>query len=370
MQFIDLKAQYARIKENVQSGINAVLEHGAYVGGPEITKLEEKLAERAGRKHALACSSGTDALLIPLTAMGIRRGHAVFCPSFTFVATAEVATMLGATPVFVDIDPDTFNMDPTHLEASIKYVNQKTDLIPKIIMPVDLFGLPSDYDKINEIAKKYDLEILEDAAQGFGGVYKDKPAGSFGIAAGTSFYPAKPLGAYGDGGAAFTDSDEMIEIFRSIRVHGMGGERYDNIRIGLNARMSTIQASILLAKLDIFDEEIELRNTVASRYEKLLNGKIKIPQVPKGLKSVWAQYTVVAENEDQKHSIMAKAKESGIPIAVFYPKPCHAQTAYKDRGRWLGDLKISEDYSKRVFSLPMHPYLSEEDQNTIATIFD
>jgi dTDP-4-amino-4,6-dideoxygalactose transaminase len=236
-------------------------------------------------------------------------------------------------------------------------------------MPVDLFGLPADYDKINEIATKYNLKIIEDAAQGFGGTYKGKPAGSFGDAAGTSFYPAKPLGAYGDAGAAFTDSDEMIEVFRSIRVHGMGGERYDNIRIGLNGRMSSIQAAILLAKLDIFEEEVELRNTVASRYENLLADKIKTPKVPENLKSVWAQYTVVAESEDHKNSVMAKAKEAGIPIAVFYPKPCHVQTAYKNRGKWLGELKVSEEYSQRVFSLPMHPYLTEEDQNTIAKIF-
>lgn len=368
MQFIDLKSQYNRIEDKIKNAIHNVLEHGRYVGGPEITELEEKLADYCGSKHALACSSGTDALLIPLLAMGLRKGDAVFCPSFTFVATAEVAAMLGIKPVFVDIDLETFNMSTEHLEESIKYVKEKTDLRPKLIMPVDLFGLPANYHEIQKIADKHNLLILEDAAQGFGGKIGDKVAGSFGNAAGTSFYPAKPLGAYGDAGMCFTDSDEMIEIFRSLRVHGMGGERYDNIRIGLNGRMSSIQAAILLQKFEIFDDEIKVRNEVAKRYEKMLSGKIKTPKVPENYTSTWAQYTVLAESEEHRNEIMSKMKDAGIPIAVFYPKPCHMQTAYKDYCHIGSPLENSENAAQRVFSLPMHPYLSEEDQQKIADI--
>lgn len=368
MQFIDLKSQYKRIESNIKSAIDNVLEHGRYVGGEEITELEEKLADFCGRKYALACSSGTDALLIPLLAMGLRKGDAVFCPSFTFVATAEVSAMLGIKPVFIDIDPDTFNISPEHLEESIKYVIENTDLNPKLIMPVDLFGLPANHIEIQKIAQKYNLKILEDAAQGFGGKIDDKVAGSFGEAAGTSFYPAKPLGAYGDAGMCFTDSDEMIEIFRSVRVHGMGGQRYDNIRIGLNGRMSTIQAAILLEKFKIFEDEIKARNDVASRYEKLLSKKIQTPKVPENYTSTWAQYTVLAENSEHRSEIMNKMKEAGIPIAVFYPKPCHTQTAYKNYCYIASPLEKSEDAAERVFSLPMHPYLTEQDQEKIASI--
>lgn len=368
MQFIDLKSQYKEIESNIKEAIHKVLEHGRYVGGDEITELESKLAEFCGRKHALACSSGTDALLIPLLAMGLRKGDAIFCPSFTFVATAEVAAMLGIKPVFIDIDPDTYNMSPEHLEESIKYVIENTDLNPKLIMPVDLFGLPADYDKINSIAEKYSLKILEDAAQGFGGNYKGKIAGSFGEASGTSFYPAKPLGAYGDAGACFTDDDEMIEVFRSVRVHGMGGERYDNIRIGLNGRMSTIQAAILLEKFKIFPKEIQIRNEVASRYNSLLNGKIKTPYVPESLVSSWAQYTVQAKSEEHRTEIINRLKENGIPVAIFYPKPCHMQTAYKNYCIIASPLIESEKAAKTVFSLPMHPYLSLEDQEKIANL--
>ncbi|MDC1068926.1 DegT/DnrJ/EryC1/StrS aminotransferase family protein [Candidatus Kapabacteria bacterium] len=369
MQFIDLKSQYKQIEENVKLAVNKVLDHGMYVGGPEITELEEKLADYCGSKYALACSSGTDALLIPMLAMGLRKGDAVFCPSFTFVATAEVSAMLGIKPVFVDIDLETFNMSPQHLEESIKYVIEKTDLNPKLVMPVDLFGLPANYDEIQKIADKYNLKILEDAAQGFGGKIGKKVAGSFGQAAGTSFYPAKPLGAYGDAGACFTDSEELIEIFRSIRVHGMGGERYDNIRIGINGRMSTIQAAILLEKFKIFDNEIKQRNIVASRYNKLLAGKIKTPKVNDNYTSTWAQYTVIAESNEHRTSLMDKLKSNGVPVAVFYPKPCHQQTAYKNYCHIASKLENSEYAAERVFSLPMHPYLEEEDQIKIAELF-
>lgn len=368
MQFIDLQSQYKRIKDKVDTSVLNVLDHGRYVFGPEIEELEKRLADYAGVKHALACSSGTDALLIPLMALGIGPGDAVFTTSFTFVATAEVICLTGATPVFVDIDPVTFNMDPEKLKVAINKVKNDTDLDPKVVMPVDLFGIPADYDKINQICSEHNLKLIEDAAQGYGAKYNGKVAGSFGIAAGTSFYPAKPLGCYGDGGATFTNDDELIEIFKSIRVHGMGGERYDNIRLGLNGRMDSIQAAVLLAKLDIFDEEIELRNAVANKYADVLSGKVITPSVPENSTSVWAQYSVLANSKEHRDELMNKLKENGIPTAIFYPIPLHRQTAYKDRGIHGSELKVSDDCSQRIFSLPMHPYLDHADIEKIGSI--
>lgn len=367
MQFIDLKTQYNRIKEKVDSSVLNVLDHGRYVFGPEITELEEKLADYAGVKHALACSSGTDALLIPLMAMEIGPGDAIFTTSFTFVATAEVVCLTGATPIFVDIDPVTFNMDPNKLEEALEYVKRETELTPKIVMPVDLFGIPADFDPIISFCEKHDLTLIEDAAQGFGAKYKGKTAGSFGKVSGTSFYPAKPLGCYGDGGATFTNDDDLYEKFKSIRVHGMGGERYDNIRLGINGRMDSMQAAVLLAKLDIFDEEIELRNQVANRYNNSLTN-VTTPSVPEGCSSVWAQYSVLAESGEHREELISKLKDHGIPTAIFYPIPLHRQTAYKQRGLWASDLTVSDDCSQRIFSLPMHPYLKEEDQEKIASV--
>jgi len=378
MQFIDLAAQQARIRERIEANIAAVLDHGKYIMGPEIQSLEEKLAQYVGVKRAISCASGTDALLLALMAYEIGPGDAIFTTPFTFIATGEVISLLGATPVFVDIDPQTFNMDPLKLEPAIQAIvdNQSTDLplprsgiplVPKGIIAVDLFGLPADYDNLNAIAGRHGLFVLEDAAQSFGAEYKGKKACSLAQIGGTSFFPAKPLGCYGDGGMCFTDDDNLHEIMMSLRIHGKGTHKYDNVRIGMNGRMDTMQAAVLLAKFDIFPEEIELRQQVARRYSQLLNqqAKVQTPVVPEEMVSAWAQYSVLAKDETHRTQLQAKLKEAGIPTAIYYPKPLHLQTAFKSLGYEEGDFPISEDFSGRIFSLPMHPYLSNSDQENI-----
>ncbi|MBC8213909.1 MAG: DegT/DnrJ/EryC1/StrS family aminotransferase [Candidatus Marinimicrobia bacterium] len=368
MQFIDLKKQYKEIEIDVNERIQKVLNHGKYIMGPEIKELEEKLAEYVGRKYCVCCSSGTDALLMPLMTWGIGTGDAVFTTPFTFIATAEVISLLGATPVFVDIDPCTYNINPEALEKEVKKVIDKGELTPKAILPVDLFGLPADYLAIESIAKKYSLLVLEDAAQGFGGSINGKKACSFGEAASTSFFPAKPLGCYGDGGAVFTDDDDMYQKLISVRVHGQSTDKYENARIGLNARMDSIQAAILLAKMTIFNNEVLQRNKVAELYTKKLMGKVETPTIPDGYISAWAQYSVLAESGKHREEIQSKLKEQEIPTAIYYPKPLHLQSAYKYLNYTDGDFPISEAVSKRIFSLPMHPYLEEEDIDKIAEI--
>lgn len=369
MQFIDLKSQYAQIKEQVNKGIDGVLEHGRYVFGPEIDELEKRLAEYVGTKHALACSSGTDALLMPLMAWGIGPGDVVFTTPFSFVATSEVISLVGATAVFVDIDEKTYNIDPVKLEAAVEKVKAEGKLKPKAVIPVDLFGLPAELHKIEAIAEKHNLMVLEDAAQGFGGSLDGKKAGSFGHAGATSFFPAKPLGCYGDGGAVFTDDDELIEKLKSIRVHGMSAtERYDNVNIGLNARMDSIQAAILLTKLDIFPGELVKRNNVASRYSANLGNSVVTPFVPGGYYSCWAQYSVLAKDAAHREELRNKLQEQGIPTAVYYPIPLHLQTAYSYLGYKKGDMPVCEGISERIFSLPMHPYLTEEEIDKICEV--
>jgi len=361
VQFIDLAAQYKKLKEDIDENIHKVLNHGKYIMGPEVTELEQKLAEYVGVKHCISCSNGTDALFMPLMAWGIGKGDAVFTTPFTFIATAEVVSLLGATPVFADIDEDTFNIDPVKFEEAIERVISEGKLKPKAIIPVDLFGLPADYDRIEAIARKYGLKVLEDAAQGFGGVYKGRRAGSFGDVAGTSFFPAKPLGCYGDGGAIFTNDDELAAVLKSIRVHGQGTNKYDNVRVGLNARLDTIQAAILLPKLKAFaDYELDARNRSAAMYAKGLKGVVKTPSVPEGLISSWAQYSVLANSGEEKAALQEKLKVEGIPTMVYYNKPLHLQTAYCGLGYAKGDFPVSEDVSSRVFSLPMHPYLEQD----------
>lgn len=362
MQFIDLKAQQDRIKDKIDANIQKVLAHGKYVMGPEVKELEKMLADYVGVKHAVGCASGTDALLMPLMAYGIKPGDAVFTVSFTFIATAEVIQLLGATPIFIDIEPDTFNMDVSQLEDAIIKVKEEGKLTPKGIIPVDLFGQPADYDEINEIAKKHGLFVIEDAAQGFGGVYKGKRAGSLAEVAGTSFFPAKPLGTYGDGGMIFTDCDDLNDKLNSIRVHGKGGDKYDNIRVGINGRLDTLMSAILLPKVEIFQEEIELRQKVAGRYNEMLKDVAIVPYVKDHNVSAWAQYTLVHPNREK---VLAGLKEEGIPSAVYYPKPLHMQTAFDHLGYKPEDLPVSYKISKEVFSIPMHPYLSEEDQDKI-----
>ena len=366
MNFIDLKRQYAEIKNEINEGINGVLEHGRYVLGPEIEELEQKLAAYTGVKHCVACASGTDALLMPLMAWGIGSGDAVFTTPFTFIATAEVIKLVGAVPVFVDIDEKTYNIDPQKLDEAIEGVKADGKLNPKAIIPVDLFGMPADYEKIVPIAEKHNLILLEDAAQGFGGELKGRKSGSWGNASATSFFPAKPLGCYGDGGAVFTNDDELDKLLRSIRMHGEGEERYDNVRIGLNGRLDSIQAAVLLAKLKIFDKEIELRNQVAAKYIKALAGKVVTPHIPEGHTSCWAQFCVLAESAEHRSELQEKLRKKDIPTAIYYPKPLHLQDAFAELGHKKGDFPVTDKIADRIFALPMHPYLTDAEIDLIA----
>lgn len=376
--FVDLKAQFINLDKEIRAGIDGVLEHGRFIMGPEVHDLEGKLAGFTGVKHAITCSSGTDALLMALMAAGVGKGDVVFTTPFTFIATAEVISLLGAIPVFVDIDQKTFNIDPEKLKSAISAVKQNDSSIsplpeclkdnrftPKAVIPVDLFGLPADYDRINDIARENDLFVLEDAAQGFGGTYRGKRAGGLGHVGAVSFFPAKPLGCYGDGGAIFTDDDEIAEKLISIRVHGKGTEKYDNVRIGINGRLDTLQAAILLPKLEEFAEEIIKRQKVADLYSDLLgsgNKSLVLPFVPDGLSSAWAQYSFLCENRDE---LQKGLKDAGIPSMVYYPKPLHLQSAYTNLAHREGDFPVSEMCSRKILSLPMHPYLDEKVIGTI-----
>ncbi len=366
--FIDLKTQYQRAKKDIDAAIQAVLDHGQYIMGPEVRELEQQLADYIGVKHVLACSSGTDALILPLMAKKLKKDDAVFTVPFTFFASAESISLAGATPVFVDIDAQTFNMDPAALEVQIERVLSEGKLAPKGIMPLDLFGLPADYDAINAIADKYGLFVLEDSAQGFAGDYKGRKACGLAEVAATSFFPAKPLGCYGDGGAVFTNDDAMYDELVSLRVHGQSkvGDKYDNVAIGLNARMDTIQAAVLLEKLKFYDDELLHRNRVANRYDELLGDVLETPQVPEGYGSVWAQYSVLAESSLTRDRVREAMQAKGIPSAVYYPVPTHLASAYSDLGHQIGDFPVSEDFSTRIFSLPMHPYLEDEQIVKIA----
>ncbi len=370
--FVVLKAQFAHLEKEIRVGIDTVLEHGRYIMGPEVAELEEQLADFSGSKHVVTCSSGTDALLMALMAAGIGEGDVVFTTPFTFIATAEVISLLGAIPVFVDIDPRTFNIDPAKLASAIQAVQQNDPSlsplpkgfsakksIPKAVIPVDLFGLPAEYDAIHTVAAENNLFVLEDAAQGFGGTYKGKQAGSLGHAGAVSFFPAKPLGCYGDGGAIFTDDEQLAERLVSIRVHGKGTEKYDNVRIGLNGRLDTLQAAILLPKLRAFPEEITNRQRAADMYTERLasaGDSLILPFVPECLTSVWAQYSMLCENRDE---LQKGLKDAGVPSMIYYPKPLHLQSAYEQLGHRDGDFPVAEMCSRKIVSLPMHPYLEE-----------
>lgn len=373
MPFIDLKAQFNKLEPEVRKRIDTVLGHGKFIMGPEVQELETRLAEFVGTAHCVSCSSGTDALLLPLMAWSVGPGDAVFTTPFTFIATAEVISLLGAIPVFVDIDPQTFNIDPVCLAKAIEAVKAgdkslyplpsvAKGLNPKGIITVDLFGQPADADPIMALAKEHGLFVLEDAAQGFGGVYKGRKAGGLGHCGATSFFPAKPLGCFGDGGAVFTDDDLLAGLMRSVRVHGQGTNKYDNVRVGLNGRLDTLQAAILLAKLDVFPDEVAARNKAAARYKVGLAGLVETPVVPEAMVSSWAQYSVL---HDERDRIMAGLKEREIPTMVYYPKPLHEQTAYTPLGYNPGDFPVSHRCAKRIFSLPMHPYLTEEDTGKV-----
>ena len=363
IDFIDLKAQQQRIRASLEQRIKKVMDHGAYIMGPEIAELEDRLAKYVGVNHCVVCGSGTDSLLMPLMAYDIKPGDVVFTSPFTFIATAEVVALLGATTVFVDIDPRTYNIDPRKLEEEIqKFQKENSGKKAKGIIPVDLFGQTADYDPIEAVAKKYNLFVLQDAAQSFGATYKGRKAGSMGDAAATSFFPAKPLGCYGDGGAVFCNDNDMMEKLRSIRVHGQGSDKYNNVRIGINGRLDTMQAAVLLAKMEIFDEEIHLRNAAAARYSEKLKNSVTTPYVPKEFVSVWAQYSLVTEHRD---AMLDKLKSRGVPTAVYYPKPLHLQEAFRSLGYKRGDFPVSERIADSIFSVPMHPYLKGDVQDYI-----
>jgi UDP-2-acetamido-2-deoxy-ribo-hexuluronate aminotransferase len=361
--FIDVAAQRRRLGARIDTAVARVLEHCQFILGPEVRALEEALAAFCGARHVVTCASGTDALLLVLMAKGIGPGDAVICPSFTFCATAEVVALLGATPVFADVDEVTFNIAPDSAARAIEAA-RKAGLTPRMIIPVDIFGLPADFKAINALAAAEGLFVLDDAAQGFGGVVGNRRIGTLADATATSFFPAKPLGCYGDGGAVFTDDDEMRAILTSLRVHGHGTDKYDNVRIGLTARLDTIQAAILIEKLAIFADEIEARNRIAQRYAAGLADVVMVPTVPKGLTSVWAQYTIRLE-PGTRDAFASALKAEGVPTAAYYPKPVHRQTAYSHYPCAEGGLPVTDMLAEEVISLPMHAYLDEATQDRI-----
>ena len=361
--FIDVAAQRRRLGAKIDDAINRVTEHCQFILGPEVRQLESDLAAFCGARHAVTCSSGTDALVLVLMAKNVGPGDAVICPSFTFCATAEVVALLGATPVFADVDAATFNLDPASLERAVATA-KRLGLKPKAIIPVDLFGLPADHDAIAAIAEKEDLFVLDDAAQSFGATYKGRKLGTIGLASATSFFPAKPLGCYGDGGAVFTDDDEHAALLRSLRVHGHNADKYDNVRIGLTGRLDTIQAAILIEKLKIFPDEIVARNRAAQRYNVGLGNTAIVPLIPEGYTSVWAQYTIRLR-AGERDKLVPALKAQGIPTAVYYPKPLHRQEAYQRFPVADGGLPVSDQLAGEVVSLPMHAYLDEATQGRI-----
>ena len=386
MQFRDLKKQYEVLKSDIVQAMIDVASNSHYIMGPQVKELEQQLAEYVGVKHCLTCANGTDALTLALKAFGIGSGDAVFVPDFTFFASAEVVALEGATPVFVDVDDTTFNIDVDSLEKAISQTLAEGKLTPKVIIAVDLFGLPANYPAVKAVAQKYGLLILEDGAQGFGGSISNfkpqtsnlKPqiskACSFGDIATTSFFPAKPLGCYGDGGAVFTNNDEWAGLINSYRVHGKGTDKYDNVRIGLNSRLDTLQAAILQVKLRAFDHEVEKVNEAARLYTQLLKDYVKTPVIPEGFGSSWAQYTIQLSSEEKRNALQAALKEAGIPSMVYYPKPMHEQTAFNNSqfsilNSQLGcDNYVANRLSATVLSLPMHPYLEAADIEHVCSV--
>ncbi len=366
MQFRDLKTQYTVLKDEMDKAILDVVASGAFVMGPKIKEMETAFAEYVGAKHCVACNSGTDALLLALKAWDVKEGDAVFVPSFTFFASAEVIAMQGATPVFVDVDRDTFNICVADLERKIEQTLKAGKLKPRVIIAVDLFGLPADFKAIRKIAEKYNLYVLEDGAQGFGGRIGEQKACTFGDISTTSFFPAKPVGCYGDGGAVFTDNDEWAALIESYHIHGKGSDRYDNVRIGMNSRMDSIQAAVLLVKLKAFAEhELEDINKVSARYTEKLKDIVKTPIVPEGFYSSWAQYTLQVENKEVRNGLQAALKALDIPTAIYYPIPMHRQTAFNYLNINDNLCPVSDQLADTVISLPIHPYLTEKDQDMI-----
>lgn len=371
MQFIDLKKQYDQIQKNIDTRFRDIMSDTRFIMGKEVKELESILADYTGTKYCFTCANGTDALEIALMALNIGAGDAVFVPSFTFYSTAEVVNLTGAVPVFVDVKSETFNLDPKKLETAIQNVINEGRLQPKAVIPVDLFGLPADYPVINEIVDKYGIIVVEDGAQGFGGSINGRKACSFGHISTTSFFPAKPLGCYGDGGAIFTDDDYLASLIDSIRIHGRGNDKYQNVRIGLNSRLDTLQAAVLLEKVKLFDDELIKRDKTANLYHEGLKDVLVAPKVEKSndrkFFSSWAQYSVLARDDEERTKIMDRLKEKGVPTMIYYKIPLHLQEVYnKDNlKRDYCSLEASEDLCKRVFSLPMHPYLEESETEYI-----
>ena len=362
--FIDIGAQRRRLGPAIDEAVGRVLTHCQFIGGPEVTQLEAALAAYSGAKHVISCASGTDALLMVLMANGVGPGDAVFGPSFTFCATGESVALTGASPVFVDVDEASYNMDVASLKRAIATA-KKAGLKPVAIIPVDLFGQPADHDAIAAIAEEEDLFVLDDAAQAFGAKYKGKRLGTQALATATSFFPAKPLGCYGDGGAIFTDSDELAETLRSIRVHGQGSDKYDNVRLGLTGRLDTIQAAVLLEKLKIFDDEIAARNKVAERYARSLGNIVTVPRITEGNTSIWACYTIRLPKGTDRAAFAAALQAQGVPSAIYYVKSVHMQTAYAGYPVADGGLPVCEALSSDVISLPVHAYLDEPTQERV-----
>lgn len=356
IEFIDLKAQRDRIRARVEEGWRRVLDHGQYIMGPEVAELERRLARFSAAAEVVSCSSGTDALWVPLLALGIGRGDAVFLPSWTFTATAEVVCLVGATPVFVDVEPDSMNLSPASLEAAIMAVRREGVLTPRLVIAVDLFGVPADYEAINAIAHENGLKVLADAAQSFGAGQGNRRVGVLADVTATSFFPAKPLGCWGDGGAIFTDDPDTAEMLRSIRIHGRGAHgKYDNVRVGANARLDTLQAVVLLEKLEIFEDELEQRQRVAEHYADGLARWVRVPRIPPGNVSSWAQYTIRTE---RRAELQAGLAERGIRTEIYYPRPLHMQPPYRGCPAAPGGLAVTERLKDEVLSLPMHPYLT------------
>ena len=360
MQFRDLNRQHEAMWAEMDEAMFRVVSSGAYIMGPQVAELEQQLADYVGVRHCITCANGTDALRLALMALGIGPGDSVFVPDFTFFATAEAVAMVGATPIFVDVDKDTYNIDVSNLCE----VNRRLGVKPKAVIAVDLFGQPAQYDRLQELCEYFGMALIEDGAQGFGGcLYNGQRNCSFGDISTTSFFPAKPLGCYGDGGALFTDNDEWAALLRSLRVHGKGTDKYDNVRLGLNSRLDTIQAAVLQVKMKHFDEELEAVNRVARKYNELLAGKVKTPFVPEGYTSSWAQYTIQVETRDE---VQARLKAAGIPSMVYYPRTMSQQTAFADLKQ--SPCPVAEQLTKTVLSLPMHPYMTYDEIETVASL--
>lgn len=366
MEFIDLKAQYQYLKEDIGKGIAHVLESAKFINGPEVSQLEQKLQEYTGRRHCISCGNGTDALLLAYMAIGVTKGDAIFCPDMTFIASIEPACLLGATPVFVDINWDSYNMDPVGLEKRIQDIKADGKLVPKAAVAVDFLGNPAEIAEIRGICEKHGIYLIEDAAQSMGASYQGQKCCSFGDIACTSFFPSKPLGCYGDGGAVFTDNDDFAEIMRSIKVHGKGSSKYDNVRTGINSRLDTFQAAVLLAKLSVLDEEIGKREVIAQVYEAALSDIVKVPVIGKGNVSAYAQYCILLDSAGEKDYVAQQMKERGIPSLVYYPNPLHSLVTFKNVAEFnAADFSNAEKYAQCNLGLPFSPYLSEEDQNAV-----